>query len=72
MHAQSLQQMSDVIADCLRRQMELCSDLFGRPARREQVQNLFLARRQVRLDRTGRLMVEPGNCKDRAVGIVAG
>src|SRR2546426_1090390 len=55
MDAERFQHVSDVIAHRLRREMQLCGDLFGRPALREQLENLLLARRQVRRDHTRRL-----------------
>jgi hypothetical protein len=72
MDAERLQQVPNVIAHRLRRQMQVGCDLFGRRGLREQLENLLLAPRQVRPDHTRRLRLEPGNCKDRTIGIIAG
>jgi hypothetical protein len=41
MGAERLQHVSDVIAHRLRRQLQRCGDLFGRPALREQFETCF-------------------------------
>ena len=72
MGAKRPQHVSDVIAHRLRRQVQLRGDLLGRPTQRKQLENLLLSRRHVRRNHARRLRLEPGNCKDRPVGIVAG
>ena len=70
MHAQCSEDVANVVAHGLDAQMQLLRDLVRRTAMLEQAEHFGLARRQVRMGRPRRCLVDVGDLSEHADDVV--